>query len=69
MKEKFKDLLFPYEDIRPIQEDLIEEVDNAIKKGANLIAHAPTGLGKTIASLAPAISFAKDKDLTIFFLK
>ena len=68
MEDKFKDILFPYDEIRPIQEDLLEEVDKAVKKGTNLIAHAPTGLGKTIASLAPIISFAKDKDLTIFFL-
>jgi|TARA_B100002003_G_C14134885_1_gene545734 DNA excision repair protein ERCC-2 len=68
MEEKFKDILFPYDEIRPIQDDLLEEVDKAVKKGTNLIAHAPTGLGKTIASLAPIISFAKDKDLTVFFL-
>jgi DNA excision repair protein ERCC-2 len=68
MKEQFKDILFPYDEMRPIQEDLIEEIDKAIKKGTNLVAHAPTGLGKTIAALAPAISFAMDKDLTIFFL-
>jgi DNA excision repair protein ERCC-2 len=63
-----KDILFPYKKIRPIQDDLIKSVYDAIKNKKNLIVHAPTGLGKTAATLTPALSLAKDKDTTIFFL-
>ena len=69
MEEKYKKWLFPYESVRPIQTELINLVYDIIKNQKNLIVHAPTGLGKTVAMLAPALSFVLDKkDLTIFFL-
>lgn len=60
--------LFPHSTIRPVQEELITAIENALEKGRNLIAHAPTGLGKTAASLAPAVEFARKNDKVIFFL-
>mgnify|MGYP001568583795 FL=1 len=47
--------LFPYDKIRPEQDDLIRDVAAAVSGGKCLIAHAPTGLGKTAAALAPAL--------------
>ncbi len=61
-------LFFPHETIRPVQDQFIKRVSQALSEKKNLIVHAPTGLGKTAATLAPAITFAVDKDLTIFFL-
>ena len=63
-----KEILFPYSKIRQIQDFLIQDVINTIKNKNNLIVHAPTGLGKTAATLSPALSFALKKDLTVFFL-
>lgn len=63
-----KEIYFPYEKIREIQDQIISDVANAITNKSNLIMHAPTGLGKTVATLSPALSYAIDKDLTIFFL-
>ncbi|MCX6707812.1 MAG: ATP-dependent DNA helicase [Candidatus Woesearchaeota archaeon] len=63
-----KDSLFPYEKIRKMQEDMLKDVGNAIRTGSNLIAHAPTGLGKTIAAIGPALRYAIDNDKTVFFL-
>src|SRR3989338_9150081 len=63
-----EEIFFPYENIREIQSDLILSVKEALEKKTNLIAHAPTGLGKTIAALAPALKFAFENKLTIFFL-
>src|SRR3989344_4924744 len=63
-----EEVYFPYEKIREIQDQMISDVINAIKNKSNLIMHAPTGLGKTAATLSPALSYAMDKDLTIFFL-
>ena len=62
------DILFPFEHIRPIQKDMIEKVKECLRDKKVLIAHAPTGLGKTIAALAPTVPFALKHNLRIFFL-
>ncbi len=67
MKE-LKEILFPHDKIRDIQDAMIFDVYAAIKNKENIIVHAPTGIGKTVSVIAPALSFALNKDLTIFFL-
>jgi DNA excision repair protein ERCC-2 len=61
-------ILFPYEKIRPEQHRLINDAKKAIEEEKNLLVHAPTGIGKTIATLGPAIRNAIDKNRTVFFL-
>ncbi len=61
-------MLFPFEKIRPCQEDLIKETQKAVSSSSHLIAHAPTGIGKTAAALSPALDFAIDRKKVIFFL-
>lgn len=60
--------LFPYDKIRPEQDQLIKDIHAAVSNGKCLIAHAPTGLGKTAAALAPALEFALKGKKTVFFL-
>ncbi len=67
-EELQKEVYFPYSNARKIQEDMISDAYSAIRGKKHIIMHAPTGIGKTIAVLAPALPFAVKNNLTIFFL-
>ncbi len=60
--------LFPYDKIREEQDELVKDVHEAVTKKKCLIAHAPTGLGKTAAALAPALEYALANKKSVFFL-
>ncbi len=62
------DLLFPYDNLRPSQKDLIYDIQNTIDNHGTLFVHAPTGLGKTAASIGPALTYAIKNKGTVFFL-
>jgi DNA excision repair protein ERCC-2 len=72
--EAIETLLFPHLEIREIQDVLIKKIDECVAGRKNLIAHAPTGLGKTAAALSPALTHViknnknNNNNLTIFFL-
>src|SRR3989344_3984378 len=59
---------FPHEQVRSEQGELIRAVEHCIQNKKHLIAHAPTGLGKTAATLAPALEYAIANKKTVFFL-
>ncbi len=61
-------MLFPHATIRPSQDELIKTVIQCVENKTNLIVHAPTGLGKTAATLAPALAYASARDLSVIFL-
>lgn len=46
---------FPYENTREGQAELAERCFRAIRKGNRLFAQAPTGIGKTMSTLYPAV--------------
>lgn len=62
------ELIFPYANIRAVQQDLINDIKRAVSTRTHIIAHAPTGLGKTIAALYVCLPYALENKLTIFFL-
>src|SRR3989338_685923 len=62
------EILFPYASIREVQGDMIKEVVECIEKGEHAIIHAPTGIGKTVSVLSPALAIGLKKKLDIFFL-
>ena len=61
-------VFFPHKRIRREQDRLLRDALNAIEQKRHLIAHAPTGLGKTSAVLSPALSYAMREGKTVFFL-
>ena len=51
----FLSVPFPYADVREGQKDMMSAVFTAAKRGETLFAVAPTGTGKTMAALFPAL--------------
>lgn len=60
-------LEFPFPRYRPHQRELAVKVWRTINSGKNLFVHAPTGTGKTIAVLFPAIK-SITPDTRLFYL-
>ena len=50
-----KNAVFPYKEMRDAQRDMILECWRDMRAGKTLFAEAPTGIGKTIATLYPAV--------------
>ena len=67
-KNFLKEALFPFEDIRPVQEAMVRDIYESLQKRKHVVVHAPTGIGKTVSAIAPALSIALKKNLTVFFL-
>ncbi|MCB9362016.1 ATP-dependent DNA helicase [Candidatus Woesearchaeota archaeon] len=61
-------MLFPHDTPRPGQKELLDDIYDAIQHKRCHIAHAPTGLGKTAASLGAALTYAVEHDKKVFFL-
>lgn len=61
------DELFPFQNIREGQNKFLKDVEETLDKNGTLIAHAPTGIGKTAAVLPPALRNKEDEQ-KIFFL-
>jgi DNA excision repair protein ERCC-2 len=60
--------LFPHETVRAGQDLLIKDLETCFKEGKILLAHAPTGLGKTASALTVAVQEAISKKKVVFFL-
>lgn len=58
---------FPFE-IRKEQDELLTDCIEAVTKNKILLANAPTGLGKTVATISAALFEAIKNDKTIFFV-
>lgn len=64
----FKQIHFPYGEVRKGQDKFLEDVYECIKKKKNMLVSAPTGIGKTVSGLAPAIFQAKARGLSVVCL-
>ncbi|MBU0979365.1 MAG: ATP-dependent DNA helicase [Nanoarchaeota archaeon] len=58
---------FPHDILRQGQEEMISAVKDVLNTKGSLLIHAPTGIGKTAAALAPIVPALKAGE-TIFFL-
>ncbi|HEU4523229.1 MAG TPA: ATP-dependent DNA helicase [Thermoanaerobaculia bacterium] len=61
-------LQFPYEALRPYQQEMVDAVSHAIREREALLVSAPTGVGKTIAALYPAVRESLRLGKKLFFL-
>ena len=64
----YENIPFPYAKKREGQNKFIQEVYDAIGEERSLVISAPTGLGKTISALSPALYLAKELDRKVVFL-
>jgi len=60
--------LFPYESIREGQRQFVSDVTEAIRQKKTLLAYAPTGIGKTVGVLVPAIEHSLETGKKVLFL-
>lgn len=60
-------IYFRHEKIREEQKRLINDIISCFDEKKHMVAHAPTGLGKTDSALSPAIKYAIENNRTIFF--
>ncbi|MBR6765216.1 MAG: DEAD/DEAH box helicase [Clostridia bacterium] len=68
LKETASHLKFPFPSFRKGQREGAKQIYSAIIKSKNLFLQAPTGTGKTVMALFPAIKHLKDEDARIFCL-
>ena len=63
-----QNLRFPYHTLRAGQEALMASVEEAFAQNGRLIAEAPTGIGKTLAVLVPALKAMGDGQIETLFV-
>lgn len=63
------ELSFPYPSLRDAQKEFVNDAYRAMKKGTRLLVSAPTGIGKTVSALYPALrAMGKGEIDKIFYL-
>lgn len=61
-------IYFPYEQIRGGQQEFINDIQTALNTEKHLVAHAPTGIGKTVSVLCVAIPFCLEHKKKLVYL-
>ncbi len=66
-----KEIRFPFDEPRPHQDALMDNVAGAADGGLGLLISAPTGIGKTVAALVPMLqsALASDRRLMVVTAK
>ena len=67
-RNRAKTLVFPFEKYRPHQQEIVQMTSQSIQKRERLMVLAPSGLGKTIGTLYPALEYALKKNKRVFVI-
>lgn len=59
---------WPFDRVRPGQSEFLADARAAISEGAHLLAHAPTGIGKTAVALVAGLEAALAANKVVLFL-
>ena len=59
---------WPFDRVRPGQAEFLADARVALAEGRQLLAHAPTGIGKTAVALVASLGVALDQGKTVLFL-
>ncbi|TFH28086.1 MAG: ATP-dependent DNA helicase [Promethearchaeota archaeon] len=57
---------FPFAEYRPHQREIVEEIKQSLSNQHSVMLLAPTGLGKTVGSLLPALQHTVAENLRLF---
>ena len=68
LQEAGEKLAFPYTELRIGQTEIKEAVETALENRDHLLVEAPTGIGKTVAALFPALRYALRNGKRLFIL-
>jgi DNA excision repair protein ERCC-2 len=61
-------LRFPYDAQRRHQDELVRAIETGLQADRPVLAEAPTGIGKTVAALVPALRHALSRDALLLYL-
>ena len=61
-------LYFPYETVRPYQDQFISTVYSAVKERRSVLIEGSNGLGKTISALSAVLPIAMEKKLKVLYV-
>src|SRR2546423_9233202 len=59
---------WPFDRVRDGQSDFLQDARRTLADGKHLLAHAPTGIGKTAVALVAALDYALTADKLVLFL-
>lgn len=60
-------LRFPFRELRPGQQDLIDRIEQGLAEDRLVVLNAPTGLGKSVSVLFPALRQALSREGRVFY--
>ncbi|MFW9866454.1 MAG: ATP-dependent DNA helicase [Candidatus Thorarchaeota archaeon] len=61
-------VVFPFENYRPNQKEIIRKTTQCLQKRERVMLLAPSGLGKTIGTLFPALKYALNENKLVFIV-